>query len=331
MNKNIKYLEILNKIKLNQANDKEIRELFSFCFELAVNHLKLNYEKFFTKLSNIGLRLEDLAIESILDLFLYKKNDEINIKHYILSWRSPLKTEENVLFFLNKIVRNKVMQEIYKFIKEQDPIKEKLFKAINYFIHKNNWKKSKNSGVVYLEKNYHQNDEKKFISEEEFENILINIDEDDLENYIENIFKFLEAEKKYRVAIPLNALLRKIESDINDSFAKSNIYSKENFLDEQEIIDIVNSGLNKIQLKLKNYYLEKVMINQDEYEKIKLCFDDIGCDLIEGGVERDLYLYLLKYYPDLSKIKFKKKYKKIVEYLLRVLKNEIKEELLKKK
>lgn len=60
---------------------------------------------------------------------------------------------------------------------------------------------------------------------------------------------------------------------------------------------------------------------------IKKIINDLSIDLCNGGVSDKLYNYYLKYDSNITSENFYKIHHQIIDYLLRLLKNEIKERL----
>ena len=62
--------------------------------------------------------------------------------------------------------------------------------------------------------------------------------------------------------------------------------------------------------------------------KSKSSLEDLAKDLKDGGIAPGLYKYVLANYPGLDEQLYKEKYHNIIEYLLKVLKQQIAEQLV---
>ena len=97
-----------------------------------------------------------------------------------------------------------------------------------------------------------------------------------------------------------------------------------------EMDEIINLALKSALEKLNKSYLDKGKLNEIESQSISNALIDICEDLKNGSVNPGLYNYLSPYIKDLSKEAYKKKYHNILEYLLRVTKDVIADNLKEK-
>jgi len=144
-------------------------------------------------------------------------------------------------------------------------------------------------------------------------------------NLLQNIFQHLVSETIYVSAIPFNALVYKLKElnvtlyNVNESTTEQN--------DGIEVGSIITEALNKTFKKLEDSYIVKEKLTKVEGEKIRKTLLDMAQDLKDGGVNPGLYKYLIAHFDELDEHTYKQKYHNILEYLLKVLKQNIVDEL----
>ena len=140
---------------------------------------------------------------------------------------------------------------------------------------------------------------------------------------------YLEKETKFVAAIPLNDLIYRLKHINFSEYAavESSDFSRKQF----EMNEIINIGLASSLMKLNDSYCAKGKLNAKEGESIRSALVDICEDLKNGGVNPGLYNYLSPYIKDLSKEAYKENYQSILEYLLKITKSVIADNLQEKK
>ncbi|MCZ2267438.1 MAG: hypothetical protein LC124_01140 [Ignavibacteriales bacterium] len=280
------------------------------------------------------ISLEDIAIDSITSLF---ERDQTgcfkNIVGLFNSWQPPIKSEEDALYFLNKLVQKRVEQYISFLLRESDPFFSKLMDSVNYLIKKHrpsepdksSFKKINYFGTVFIVASDTENISGKTIPIEEFEKLPAELFIGK-NNLLHNIFQYLNSETSYVSAIPFNALIHKLKELNTALYNISESTTEQN--DNIEINSIVAQALNKTIQKLDDTYISKEKLSMDEGEKFRKALMDISRDIKDGGVNPGLYKYLLAHIQALDEETYKQKYHNILEYLLKVLKQNIADELV---
>lgn len=322
MNKNLQILHLISTPDSQQS----VNNLVEICFKIALNHLRFNYKKVQRIILRDEISLEDIAIDSITSLF---ERDQPgcfkNILEPFNSWEPPIKTEEEALFFLTKLVQKRADQHISHLLRESDLLFSKLADSVNYLLKKYSYRKTSYFGTIFIINSETENISGKTIPIEEFEKLPAKLFTGK-KNFLQNIFLYLNSETSYVSAIPFNALIHKLKElnialyNISESTTEQN--------DNIEINSIVAQALNKTIQKLDDTYISKEKLSMDEGEKFRKALMDISRDIKDGGVNPGLYKYLLAHIQALDEETYKQKYHNILEYLLKVLKQNIADELV---
>jgi hypothetical protein len=133
--------------------------------------LRFNYKRIHKIIDRDELSLDDIAIDSIASLFVRDAEGKFSaITSAFNSWQPPIQTEEEALYFLNKLIQKRVEQHISFLLREFDPFFSKLMDSVNYLIKKNNFKKVNCFGTVYINNSDSESISGKTIPVDEFEN-----------------------------------------------------------------------------------------------------------------------------------------------------------------
>ncbi|MDO8550671.1 MAG: hypothetical protein Q7S39_11055, partial [Ignavibacteria bacterium] len=266
---------------------------------------------------------EDLAIDAIATLFT---KDDLPIKKAFDNWQPPIKTEEEFLFFLNKVVANRVEQHITQLLKESDPLFPTILNSVNYLIKKNGNAKTKYLGSIYIIESGANKISGKIINRESFD--LIPAEQfSESKILLQNLFFYIKTETDFFPAIPLNVLVYRFKELKTSGYIFND--KVESPVRTYEINEFVKKGLAAVEGKLRGTYVANSKLTKNDAQKFFKALKDISEDLKDGGVNSGLYEYLKPYYEDLSVEDYKEKYHNILEYLFKVMRNTIAEELKK--
>lgn len=307
------------------ANPKDVNVLIETCVKIALEHLRLVYRRIQKLLVSDSLSLEDLAIDSIVRLFtISPESKQAPIQTAFLNWQPRISNEEETIYFINKVVSNRVDQHINKLLRNSDPFFAKILTSIEHYIKKNNCKKINHFGRICVVNGNIFEITGTVISDDEFSNLPANLflDNKDISS---KLFNYLNAETEYFPAIPLNSLVYKLKYLNAQSFALNELTSSP--LPQIEISEIVVAGLNFTLKKLETGYITRSKISVEEGNLFKKALTDIAEDLKNGGVSPGLYKYLQSHSKELSKEEYQQKYHNILEYLLKLMKNKVGEML----
>lgn len=325
MSKNYKIIGILKEIN----SQSSLNGLIETCQKIAQTYLHFNYKKIFKFLQNEDLTLEEFALDAIAPLFIKEKDHQnIYIKTAFNNWQPPIKTEEDALYFLNKVVSHRVEQHIYSILREEDPFFSKILDSVNYLIKSQGFIKIQSYGKTYIVRDNYEICDTTLISQQEFENIPIKLFIAK-KKILQNLIDYFESETQFIPAIPLNDLIYRLKHINFSEYAyqePSEISNKQFEMDE-----IINLALNSALEKLNNSYTLKGKLSEEESKSLNNALKDLCEDLKNGGINPGLYSYLSPYMKDLSKENYKENYHNILEYLLKITKGVIANNLVGKK
>jgi len=274
------------------------------------------------------LTLEELSIDAIAPLFLRDNfNENISIRTSFDNWEPPINTDEDALFFLNKIVASRVEQHLALILREEDPFFSKILDSVNYIVKSQRFKKVQVLGKTYIIRDSYNIIDNFFIDHIEFEKIPTLLFKDK-KNLITNLLAYLESETNFVIAIPLNDLIYRLKhiNFVDYFYAEPGDTLNKRF----EMDELVSLALNSTLKKLNNSYTLRGKLSEEESKSISNALKDMCEDLMNGGITPGLYDYLSPYMKDLSKEIYKKNYHNILEYLLKTTKTVIVENILGK-
>lgn len=274
------------------------------------------------------ITIQELAIDSIAELFVKDENVGLNsLLQCFLVWQPQIKTEEDALFFLNKIVAGRVEQYIFKLLKEEDPVFSKLLDSVNYIIKQNGYYKIHFLGKAFIAETVLDSFTKEFITSEEFEKLPSNLF---LQKkfLLKSLFNYMRLETNFNPAIPLNDLVYMLK---HINFSDYLIIDSDSSLSNKlEIDELVNIGFSVASEKLSSTYVAKGKLDHEEKIALETALKEMAIDLCNGGISPGLYGYLSPHIPNLSEENYKEKYHNILEYLIKVMKSKIAETLKEK-
>lgn len=298
-----------------------LNKVIERCHKIAIKYLQLKHIQINKFLISQEITVQELATDCIANLFIKENQSELfAIQTRFNKWQPPIITEEDCIYFLNKIVAGRVEQHIYLMLKNENPFFSKILESINYLIRQQHLFKLQYLGKTYIVKAEDEHFEKHFISTEEFDKLSGSLFLNKTE-LLESIFNYLENETDFNAAIPLNDLVNKLKH-LNFSD-----YLADEFVTDEyrkvEIDEILASGYIYTIENILNKYVDKSKLNDTEKKAFALALKDMANDLGDGGVNIGLYNYLSPYIKDLDEIYFYEHYHNMLEYLFKVMRNKI--------
>lgn len=197
--------------------------------------------------------------------------------------------------------------------------------SVNYLIRKHSFRKINYLGTVYIINSESEEISGKTIPIEEYEKLPAKLFIEK-KNLLQNVIQYINSETMYSAAIPFNALIHKLK-ELNVALYKvSESTTEQN--DSIEVDSLIERALNQTFQKLEESYLLKEKLSMDEGEKFRKALLNMSHDIKDGGVNPGLYKYLQFHFDGLDEQTYKQKYHNILEYLLKVLKQNIPDELV---
>ncbi len=319
--KKVKFLYLLETLNKRNPNQFIMQDIIETLHKIAVTYLCVNYKKVRRILSKEGITIEDIAIDSIAPLFLKDSNGYFYVlKDAFEQWRPIPRSEEDILFILNKIVAKRVEQHTILLLKEAEPIFSKILDSIYYLIKKNGYIKKYFLGLSYIVEENNTEIIGETIDEIAFNNLPLNLFINKKES-LSNIFYYLKNETGFFPAIPINILIRRLEQINSSDFSATN-YSQY-FYENYDIDELLKTCFRETEIKLHETYVSKGKLSYADAECIKAALEDISYDLKQGGITGSFFEYLKFHMINLTKNEYMTHYNHILQYLYKVMKNNI--------
>lgn len=327
-------LNTLNRICFGKATRFEINHIIELSHNYACTYLKYSYKNLNKVLLAEDVAIKELAIDAIAPLF--ERDDKglfVKLIKAFNDWIPKIGSEDHALFFLNRIVAKSVEKYVSNLLRESDPFFSKILDSINYLIEKNGYAKKQILGTTYIVdkggssggwSDGEGNDGIKNLADRNFIDELPISVFNSAQNVVSKIFEYIKSETNKTPAIPLNALVIKLKQ-VN---ATSYIYKDSITENKTEINSIVEKAIKNTFNKLQESYIDKNKIVRSEGELIKKAIEKIAADMQDGGINVGLHKYLMEQMTNLSFDEYKTRYQNTFEYLIKILKKEIAEQLV---
>jgi hypothetical protein len=316
--------QVLNKEKLNQSQKNELIE---YCYKIAYRYAKYSSAKLLHIPHTQSTFIQDLAVDAIALLFSQNENGDFpNLYKTIEKWKPDIKTTDDLFFCLNRVIAKLVQQQVTVILKENDPFFARLLDKINYKIKQENLKKHRYLGVVYIVRENMQLDlNTPVISPEDFN--LLTLDKLISEEVVISDILTELSSKNFFPAVPLNNLIKRLKLIIFLSYENNKTTGV--YYDNLNSNEIVNYALDFVKNKLQEAYILKKKITPEEGNVILSALSAISEDLKNGGISLGIHNYILSQHEDITKVEYKIRYRPILEYLFKVMKNKIVNDLKK--
>lgn len=324
MKSNHLLLSTFNNIIFEKVEYFELNFLIEFSHKISTFYLKHRYKNLGKVLMSEDATLDEMAIDAIAPLFERDENGRfIKLETAFKNWQPPIDTEEKAQFFINKLVAKSVEKYVSETLRNSDPFFSKILDSITYIITKQHIIKTQILGTTYLV----ENEEKlKFgsLPDSKFINELPSHFFYDLNKTIPQIFNHIKVNTDKASAIPLNALVLKIKqvrsSDINLPLSTQPVL-------DYDIEGVIEKALRIAIKKLHISYADKGKLNKAEVSGTEQVLRNIAFDLKDGGINPGLHKYFIEQFKDISFEEYRCKYQNTLEYLFKVLKKEIADQL----
>ncbi|HKI76963.1 MAG TPA: hypothetical protein VKA26_00310 [Ignavibacteriaceae bacterium] len=323
------FYNFLNKLCKNGYSQSELENFIERLVKIGEPHIRYNYNRIKNIISPCQNSFRNIALEAITQLFLKANyNNHYIIVDVIKNWNPPIKSENEAIAFLNKLISNRVEQHISLKLRESDPLFSKILNSINYLVRTGNYYKINYLGKIYITETSNSKIDWIVINDFEFHKIPSYLFFD-RKTLLKSLFNYIKAETTYFPALPLNEIIFRLKEINQSQFVHKK--STEALVEEIEINETVNSALKYTELKLRTTYYEKNKLDKTEYNYFKQALNMLAADVKNGGLNSNLYTYLHPHFSKLTKESYQLKYHNIFEYLVRLFKNKIAEKVLASK
>lgn len=312
-------LGILQAVSNHSVDHSGLNYLIELTQHFAGTYLKYRYKNLSRLLLVENVTLEEMAVDAIAPLFERDNKGLLKrINNAFRNWSPSIDTEEQALFFLNKLSAKSAEKYISGLLRESDPFFSKILRSINYIIKSRGYSKKQIMGTTYI-----VTESTLDISRLPSHQFIYDLPAYlfiSSKDFISKVFRYIKEDTDKAEAIPVNALVIKIKKTGAQEFFLNFNTEIENDL---EIKSIVDQAVSVTFDKLDSSYLNKKKIDQSDADALKKALQKIIIDLQDGGINTGLHKYLIEEIPSLSIEDYKKKYQNIFEYLYKVLKREI--------
>jgi len=319
------YYQFLGKLCDGEYHQSELNYFIERLFKIAKIYINKRYSSIKRIVEVNRSTLEDIAVDAIVPLF-YRTGDSnaFSIVIELRKWSPPIDSEEESLFFIDKVIAKRVEQQISCILRESDPFFSRILDSVNYLVRSRGYIKINYLGTYFITESDNRHINWKVIDSEEFRKLPSSIF-CEKEKLLHSIIDYLKTETDFFPAIPLNELVIKLKH-LNGSCHIASSGSNQ-LMGKIEVDEVVKKGLNHTERKLKETYLSKGKINKIEYDGFIIALKAIAEDLKDGGISPGLHKYLSPYLNDFSNESYQTKYRNILEYIFKHLKENIAEEL----
>ena len=318
-------LPIFDLLLHGRIGQKETNFFVEHCYKLALGCAKLHLNKNPHIYYSSEIKAADLAVDAVADLLSAVSGNQFSqILSSYKNWQPEITTEDEASFFVNSLVMRKVNQQYQLALSVYDPFYTKILHAVDHLVKKENLVKDFYLGGCFICKEKIKDIHGKFIDEDSFASLPVQLFKQ-RKTMLQNVLTFLEEETEFFAAIPLHALIQKIKHiDLNPYLFKE-YYEEETVSFSADAL--ITASLQKTVEKLEQSYVEKKKVSREVAEIFKRSFAEMGEDLKDGGLKPNLYYYVEQVSNELSKEEFQSKYHNIFEYLTKLFKQNIAEEL----
>lgn len=325
--KHVEILPILIGLSSNNLTRSSLNHLIEHSFIISNNYYFAKQLKLYNHIHTDNVKIEDLAISAIAPLFCREsEKEQLPIIKEFNSWQPPIKTEDEALFFLNKVITGRVEQHISQTLREFDPFFSKILDSVNHLVRTESYEKVSYLGKRYIVVNKDTFIKGKFIDHDSFFNLPHTLFQD-RKKMLPGIIQYLDCETDFVAAIPINSLVLRLRHLSAQSYNFD--LTANNGAENSDVQEIVNTGLQHALARLLNHYSKSQKLNNEEVKNFQNALEEMAGDIQNGGIKRGLYDYLQPMIPNMSRDQYFEKYHNILEYLVKLMKNKIRDQLTK--
>ncbi len=317
-------LPIFDLLLNGRIGQKEINRFVEHCYKLALECARHRLKKNLHLHYIAEIKAGDLAIDAVADLLSTGSGDQFSqIISSFKNWNPEITTEDEAAFFVNSLVMRKVNQQYQSALSFYDPFYTKILHALDHLIKKENLLKDFYLGCCFICKEKILGIHASFIDEGSFEALPTSLFKQ-RKAMLQNVLSHLTEETEFFPAIPLHSLVQKIKRIDLDPYLFKEYEEETVSFSADEVIAL---SFKKTVEKLEQAYIAKGKVSVEIGEIFKRSFIEMTEDLKDGGLKPNLYYYVEQVSNELSKEEFQSKYHNIFEYLTKLFKQGIAEEL----
>lgn len=331
-----KFKEYLAKIINSKISHLECAEFINFSKNLIIPYLLHTKMSFLKLSSNNGLDVNDIAIDILGEVFKRdSKGCFINLSNFVSKLYEDLDTinDDNIFIAYQSFLRKISDTQIAKLYAQLDPTGFKIQRNIKESLPTKNLGLRKNiMGMMIYVLNDNNSDLLPYISIEKFEReffakVSRNYSTKELLNII---YTILIEETKFRKEISLTDtvyLFKKyynsLETSVETDEEILNLPS-ESLFEKCELDCLYVEVINKIKSKIFIDYYSKGKLSIEQSKSLFNTINDIAYDLVYTGQNNTSYYNYLSKYINTNQEEYAFKFKSKLEYLVKILKEDLK-------
>jgi len=311
-------VQLLKNFTSERPDQAQVNRLIEYCWRLAAILLRQRYGSGNLIFNSDSISHEDTAIDAIAPLF---SGEKPGLKTSLEQWPTKLVTEGDAAWFLHRLLMRRVSQQVGILLKEQNPVFARVLKLVNYYVSVNDWAKVSHFGTLFIVESGTAVITGRIIDSDNFGQIPEQLFSGTIVQVIQNLFEFIHNFGEYFPAIPVYLLVHRLEVQYVRQPSTNSTEPDQSF----EVDEIFRKGLDQTLQRLSQIYLEKSKLSHEEGRLLGNAFREIVQDMQDGGVNQSLLEYLRKSIPDLEPAEFYRRYRPVMEYLMRMMKNTLRE------
>lgn len=316
-------LEIIRKMEDDSISRTELNQFIKECIRISFNFTRRYHQKVCGGLPLGEISLRDAAFDAVVPLFIKSSTAKYALVDSFKGWNGPLKTEEDAVIFLNKVVMKRTEQHITTLFQQADPLFAKILKSVNYYINSNGYIKHSHFGTVYICESGTEQVTGKVICPDHFVQLPFELFQAKTDLLLHSLFTHIKEKTDFFPAVPLNCLILRLKTMIMSE--SDQLYYVQDQLAGLEMHQVVDNELEEISNYISHKYNQK--LTPDEIQAMRSALQELAVDLRDGGINRSLYEYLKDHMTNLDKDEYYSRYQNILDYLLRLLKKKVAAEL----
>ncbi|MBN1997149.1 hypothetical protein JW935_06325 [candidate division KSB1 bacterium] len=329
--------KLLVKIVQNNPSPQEIEDFALICLRFAIVFLKKYIKKGHQFLETGQItEIEGIAADCIADLFTRDAEGRyIYIARYFKDLLVQNSRQEKCLIDLRNLIAGRVKQHLTKIYENRDPIGAKIRRNILLAVRRNSrltlLRELSEEHIVY-----HDNKSSKEIYFADIFEILAqtaNLSQYDksTEQLITALLANFSHHCKSAVAVNIRdmlGILREWFWDSETTLEKEQVNTV-NQLQLDELARAIKKILNQLTEKLHAHYVKKDKLLLVQALSIQQALFDMSKDILHGERLGKNYIYLKKYWQDLTYDEYMENTRKVFEYFVRLFKEQLKNNLKK--
>jgi len=337
--KNINLPELIRIICDSAPTEPEILPLVRLCIRLSLGYLRLKeHSGYYIREHNSATdqELEDLAADSVADLFRRSSTGHyIRLQHYFTPRLKNCQTTKDCFLLLRKLVMSRTDQALFRIFKNRDPEGAKLIRSIKLTVNKDPDMELKEtvrgSVLIYCSLNAPPGSDQ----------LPDSFDQAGLFAELKNVFKPKDTIPE--LLHKIGQVLRNFPFSWNGIALRDTVYFIRTFrqpfkydsscitypdaeliLQKTDLKDKVKNILLELCLKIDRDYVDKNKLTVQTAAAFKKSLQLITRDMLDGGVDRSNFEYIQSISPNISQEYYQYELRTRFEYLVRLLKTDLK-------